>query len=70
MRRVLSGIGTELHLNNMLSSTAGQERGYDIVCDVGTFNSRKAQTEFIKRYLPADGSWEEFLELGLVAWPT
>lgn len=66
MHLVLSGTGIEFQsLEDTLSSIACKERGYKIVRDIGAFNSREAQTKYIKRYLPAawdEPQWKEFLD--------
>jgi len=66
IRLVLSGTGIQFQdLEDTLSSTACKEQKYDIVRDIGAFDSREDQTEYIKRYLPAawdEVQWEEFLD--------
>ena len=52
-------------LEETLTSNACKIREYDVVCDIGAFNRRDTQTQYIKRYLPADWSeprWEECLD--------
>lgn len=66
MRLVLSGTGIGSQaLNETLASNACKHRGYDIVRDIGAFNCRETQTQYIMRYLPAawdKPQWEAFLD--------
>ena len=58
MRIVLSGTGIDFQaLKETLASNICKIREYDVVRDIGAFNRRDTQTQYIKRYLPAD--WSE-----------
>jgi len=60
MGLVLSGTGIELQP----LEDDNEEKEYDIVRDIGAFDCRENQIEYIKRYLPAawnESRWEEFL---------
>ena len=65
MRVVLSGTGIEYEdLNAALAMHVGKDRGYRTVRDIGAFDSREAQANYLKRILPADWSqptWDSFL---------
>jgi len=66
MRIVLSGTGIETHaLEETLASNVCKRKLYGIVHDIGAFNCREVQAQYIKRYLPANWSepqWQEFLD--------
>src|SRR5882757_5988402 len=58
MRIVLSGTGIDCHaLEETLASNICKGRLYGVVHDIGAFNCREAQAQYIKHYLPAN--WSE-----------
>jgi len=62
---VLSGTGIDFQvLEETLGSDVCKGRRYRVVNDIGAFNSRETQAQYIKHYLPVNWSepqWEEFL---------
>jgi hypothetical protein len=66
MRLVLSGTGIELQdLKDTLVSSVLKREPYDIKSNIGAFETRESQAEYIKRYVPAswaDPNWAEFLD--------
>ena len=66
MRLVLSGTRIDFHaLNDTLASSACKEHPYEVVHDIGAFDTPEAQAKYIEPYLPIgddDWQWEEFLK--------
>ena len=65
MRLVISGTGIDLQaLRDTLASPALKPERYQLQHDVGAFEDKKSQAEYIQQYVPADWTekkWEEFL---------
>ena len=63
---ILSGTEIEwVALEETMASNVCKGQIYGVVHDIGAFDCREAQTQYIKRYLPADWSepkWQEFLD--------
>ena len=69
MHLVLSGTGIDLHLfEESLNTPAFKECKFDLKSDLGAFEDAETQSEYIKRYVPADWSKPAWKALLHRAW--